>query len=100
MFKKLRKKLQNDFSPGCPTLQRKNPLKNKKGTQPRTPKEIEEKILNVLKLSERPMTTKKIAESINLAFNNTKKHLEYLEFADEVESYKIGTTWRRWKIKR
>ena len=70
-----------------------------KKTKKRTKEEMQEEILNVLRLSPRPLTTKKISNKINLNFNGTKKHLKYLEFCNDVESFKFGSVWTRWKIK-
>ena len=74
--------------------------KNKKNR--RSWEEIDKEILKVLRISERSISTKKVAELCNLDHRSALNHLKQLEFDDFIFNHKRGILGRviYWKIRR
>ncbi len=64
--------------------------------------DLENLILETLKMSDYSLTTSRIGQKINASYATTKKRLTKLEFDDRVERLKMGAGGHRsyWKVKR
>jgi len=77
-------------------------LKNSLNKPRRKSIEIDEAILNVLRLADNPPTTTDVAENIKARYDVAQRHLRLLEFSGKVEAMKFGEAgkWVYWKIRR
>ena len=112
MFNKLRKKFQKESETVYPisiesNLQENNDkigkkVKKKLGRnvkRVRTDKQINEEILNMLRLSTTLLSTSDISKKVKIRYTSTKNRLEKMKFEYLVENLEIGG-WTYWRIKR
>jgi response regulator of citrate/malate metabolism len=74
----------------------------KKSVKKRTKEDCISDICKLLESATDPMTTKEIADKINLSHRSTKKHLQFLEFDGRVKHFARGVyeRWLYWKAIR
>lgn len=74
--------------------------KIEKRQQIRKKEDCIEEIYNLLRISDRPLTTMDISKKVRLSHRSTKRHLEFLEFDGRVKHFERGSCWLYWKCVR